>query len=231
MNPDIYWFLPSSGDSRYLGKSKYGRQVDPAYLSQVAVAADTLGFDGILIPVGAACEDPWLTAAALAHATKRLKLLVAFRPSSQAPALAARMTATLDRLTAGRLQLNIVPGGDGAELAADGVFLEHDERYAQADEFLDVWSALMAGETVDYEGEYVQAKGARLVLPPVQTPYPPIYFGGSSPAAHALAAKHVDAYLTWGEPPEAVAAKIADVRGRAAARPTLSRSKHLTPAS
>jgi alkanesulfonate monooxygenase len=216
MNPDIYWFLPTSGDSRYLGKSKYGRTTDAQYLSQVAVAADTLGYDGMLIPVGAGCEDPWITAAALAHVTHRLKLLVAFRPSLVLPGVAARMAAALDRVTNGRLQLNVTPGGDAAELAGDGVFLEHDERLAQAEEFTHVWKGLMAGETVSFQGKHLNVVEGKLVFPPVQQPHPPLFFGGSSPASHEYAAKHVDLYLTWGEPPAAVAEKIADVRARAA---------------
>jgi alkanesulfonate monooxygenase len=217
MNLSIYWFLPTSGDSRYLGKSKYGRLTDSEYLNQVAVAADTLGYDGILIPTGVGCEDPWVTAAALAPITRWTNLLVAFRPGLLLPGVAARMAASLDRATNGRLQVNIVPGGDAAELASDGVFLSHDQRYAQAEEFLDIWKALLSGETVDYKGEHFNVQQGKLVFPPVQKPYPPVFFGGSSPAAHALAAKHVDLYLTWGEPPAAVAEKIADVRAKAAA--------------
>ncbi len=216
MTLNLYWFLPTSGDSRHLGRSKYGRLTDGDYLNQVAVAADTLGYDGILIPTGAGCEDPWITAATVASVTRYLNLLVAFRPSLLLPAVAARMAASLDRASGGRLQVNIVPGGDAAELAADGVFLEHDLRFAQADEFLDIWKALLAGQTISHDGEHLSIKNGKLVLPAVQRPHPPIFFGGSSPASHALAAKHVDLYLTWGEPLDAVAAKIADVKARAA---------------
>ncbi len=215
MSLDVYWFLPSSGDSRYLGKSDYGRVVTNEYLRQVAVAADNLGYDGILIPTGAGCEDPWVTASTLVPVTSRLKFLVAVRPDTVLPTVAARMAATLDRASNGRLQVNIVSGGDPAELAADGVFLEHDQRYGAADEFLDIWKALLSGEKLDYQGEYYHVKGGRSLFPPQQKPYPPVYFGGSSLAAQALAAKHVDAYLTWGEPPAAVAEKIASVRAQA----------------
>ena len=215
MSLDIYWFLPSSGDSRYLGKSDYGRIVSNAYLSQVAVAADNLGYDGILIPTGAGCEDPWVTASSLVPVTKKINFLVAVRPDTILPTVAARMAATLDRASGGRLRINIVSGGDAVELAGDGVFLTHDERYEAADEFLDIWKALLSGEKLDYEGKHYKIKGGRALFPPHQKPYPPVYFGGSSPAAHNLAAKHVDAYLTWGEPPAAVAEKIANVRALA----------------
>jgi alkanesulfonate monooxygenase len=217
MTPSVYWFLPSSGDSRYLGQTKYGRLVTNDYLRQVAVAADSLGYDGLLIPTGVGCEDPWVTASTLAPATQRLRLLLAFRPSLLLPGVAARMAAALDRASGGRLQVNIVPGGDATELAADGVRLTHDDRYAQADEFLQVWKQLLTGRKTDFDGKYFQIKGARNLFAPVQQPHPPVYFGGSSPAAHAFAARHADVYLTWGEPPAAVAEKIADVRARAAA--------------
>ena len=149
--------------------------------------------------------------------TQRIKLLVALRTSLGGPTASARQAATLDQaLGEGRLLLNVVPGGDATELAADGVFLDHDARYAAGDEFLTVWRRLLQGEKVDFDGEHIQVRGAQNFHTPASRPYPPLYFGGSSPAAHALAAKHVDAYLTWGEPPAAVAEKIADVRRRAA---------------
>lgn len=216
MSLDIFWFLPTSGDTRYLGESASGRSVTNEYLRQVAVAADTLGYDGILIPTGSGCVDPWVTAASIAPVTRKLKLLVAVRTALTRPAAAARMAATLDQALHGRLLINVVAGGDAAELAADGIFLDHDARYAEAGEFLTIWRQLLAGETVNFDGKYHQIRDGKNYFPPVQKPYPGVYFGGSSPAAHELAAEQVDAYLSWGEPPAAVAEKIADVRARAA---------------
>ncbi|WP_206614103.1 FMNH2-dependent alkanesulfonate monooxygenase [Paenirhodobacter populi] len=217
LTPDIFWFLPTSGDTRYLGKSDFGREPTNAYMRDIAVTAERLGYDGLLIPTGASCQDPWVTAASLISQTSRIKLLVALRTSIMGPTASARQAATLDQALGGRLLLNVVPGGDATELAADGVFLSHDERYEAADEFLTVWrSILSSDQPYSFAGKHLKVENARNFFPPVQRPYPPLYFGGSSPAAHALAAKHVDAYLTWGEPPEAVAEKIADVRARAA---------------
>jgi alkanesulfonate monooxygenase len=99
------------------------------------------------------------------------------------------LTATVDRLSEGRLLINVVTGGDPAEAEGDGVFLSHDERYVATHEFLEVWRRVLAQETVDYDGKYVKVKGARVFYPPVQRPHPPLYFGGSSPAAHDLAAE------------------------------------------
>ena len=218
MSLDIFWFLPTSGDTRYLGKSNSGRTATNEYLQQIAVAADNLGYDGILIPTGSGCLDPWVTASSVASVTRRLKLLVALRTALTKPTAAARMAATLDQATQGRLLLNVVAGGDSTELAADGIFLDHDERYEEASEFLGIWRRLLAGEKVDFEGKHHRVKGAKLYFDAIQRPHPPLYFGGSSAAAHELAAEHVDAYLSWGEPPAAVAEKIADVRARAARR-------------
>lgn len=215
-SPDVFWFLPTSGDTRYLGTSDFGRAPTTAYLRDIATTVDRLGYDGMLIPTGASCLDPWIVAATLAPVTNRVKLLVALRTSISGPTAAARQAAALDEALQGRLLLNVVPGGDPRELAADGAFFSHDGRYENAEEFLTVWKRLIQGETVDFHGKHVRVEGAKNFHPGPQTPWPPLYFGGSSDAAHELAGKHVDAYLTWGEPPAAVAEKIADVRARAA---------------
>ena len=216
----IFWFLPTHGDSRYLGTSEGARSVDLAYLQQIAGAADRLGYEGVLIPTGRSCEDPWVIASSLIGATQRLKFLVAVRPGLHQPSLAARMAATFDRLSGGRLLVNLVTGGDQAELEGDGVYLNHASRYEQSTEFIRIWREIIArsheGGSFDYDGQHLSVKGARLLFPPVQKPHPPVWFGGSSEAAHELAAEQVDAYLTWGEPPAEVARKVADVRARAA---------------
>jgi alkanesulfonate monooxygenase len=212
---DVLWFLPTHGDGRYLGTSHGARSVDLPYLQQIARAADSLGFAGVLLPTGRSCEDAWVVAAALTPLTERLRFLVAVRPGIVAPTTAARMTATLDRLSGGRVLLNIVTGGDPSESEGDGVFLDHDGRYAAAAEFLSVYKRILVGETVDFQGEHLRVRGAKILYPPVQRPHPPLYLGGSSPAAHHMAACQADVYLSWGEPPDAVAAKIADVRERA----------------
>ncbi|OAK61125.1 alkanesulfonate monooxygenase [Variovorax paradoxus] len=215
----IFWFLPTHGDSRYLGTSEGARPIDLTYLQQIAGAADNLGYEGVLIPTGRSCEDPWVIASSLIGATRKLKFLVAVRPGLHQPSLAARMAATFDRLSGGRLLVNLVTGGDQAELEGDGVYLDHAARYEQSAEFIRIWREIIArshdGQSFDYEGKHLSVKGAKLLYPPVQKPYPPVWFGGSSAAAHDLAAEQVDAYLTWGEPPAEVAKKIADVRARA----------------
>jgi len=186
------------------------------YLTQVARAAEQLGFEAALTPTGMWCEDAWLTTAMLSQQTERLKFLVAFRPGMLTPTLAAQMAATYQRHSPGRLLLNIVTGGEPTEQRGYGDFLSKDERYARGAEFLHVVRALWRGERVDFAGEHIRVEGAELERVP--DPVPPIYFGGSSPAAGDVAAEHADVYLTWGEPPEQVAEKIAWVRKLAADR-------------
>jgi len=216
----LLWFIPTHGDSRYLGSAVGARAASFDYFRQIAVAADSLGYEGVLIPTGRSCEDPWIVAASLIEVTRRLKFLVALRPGLVTPSLAARMAATFDRLSGGRLLINLVTGGDAAELAGDGQFLDHAERYVQSKEFMTIWREVMArshdGQGFDFDGQHLQVKDAKLLYPGLQRPYPPLYFGGSSEAAHELAAEQFDTYLTWGEPPAAVAEKVADVKRRAA---------------
>lgn len=217
----IYWFIPTHGDSRYLGTSQGARAADFNYFKQIALAADSLGYEGVLIPTGRSCEDSWILAASLIDVTRELKFLVALRPGLVQPAQSARMAATLDRLSGGRVLVNLVTGGDAEELEGDGLFLDHEARYELSSEFMTVWRELLSrshhGQAFDFAGKHLQVKGSKLLYPPVSNPYPRAFFGGSSAAAHDLAARQLDAYLTWGEPPAAVAQKVADIRRRAAA--------------
>ena len=216
----ILWFIPTHGDARYLGTSHGARAADFAYFKQVAIAADSLGYEGVLLPTGRSCEDSWVLAASLIDVTRRLKFLVALRPGLVQPAQSARMAATFDRLSGGRLLVNLVTGGDREELEGDGLFLPHEQRYELSTEFLTIWRELLershTDESFDFEGTQLRVKGSKLLYPPVNRPYPPVFFGGSSPEAHELAAAQLDTYLTWGEPPAAVASKVADIRERAA---------------
>jgi alkanesulfonate monooxygenase len=149
----------------------------------------------------------------LSQVSERLKFLVAFRPGLVSPYLAAQMAGTFQNLSGGRLLLNVVTGGEGHEQRMFGDFLDKPERYERCDEFLTIVRALWRGETVDFRGKHLQVENATLAQIP--DPVPEIYFGGSSPAAGDVAGKHADVYLTWGEPPEAVAEKVKWIRGLA----------------
>jgi alkanesulfonate monooxygenase len=217
----LHWYLPTSGDGRTLRTAdspllereqpgtNAGRAATLDYLGQIARSAEQLGFEAALLPTGTWCPDAWMVAAALSQVTKRLKFLVAFRPGFLAPTLAAQQAATLQRITGGRLLLNIVTGGEETEQRRYGDFLDKDARYARTDEFLTIVRGAWSGEPYTFEGEHLSVDGALMIDPPSP---PGIYFGGSSGAALPVAARHSDVYLTWGEPPALAAEKIARVR-------------------
>ena len=225
MSPRFFWFLPTTGDGRSIVGGSHAssnraipngyRAPSRRYLADVARAADRLGFEGVLTPTGTWCEDAWLTTAALLNETEKLKFLVAFRPGLIPPTLAAQQTATLQRFSEGRVLLNVVSGGDDAEQRRFGDWLGHDERYARTREFLQIVKSIWTQESVDFTGKYYNVADARVSAPP--NPLPEIYFGGSSAPALPIAAEFADVYLTWGEPPQAAAAKIERVREQAGA--------------
>ncbi len=225
----LHWFLPTSGDGASLVASGEAsrsaeidrptrRQVDAhasslEHLIRVAMAAEDAGFDAVLTPTGSHCPDAWITTAALSQWVSRLRFLVAFRPGTITPTLAAQQAATFQHLTGGRLALNIVTGGEDDEQRRFGDPLDKDGRYARTDEFLTVLRGASTGEPFDFVGEHLWAEGA--IAPLARRP-PEIWFGGSSDAAVAVAAKHADVYLTWGIPPPAAEEHIERVRSAAA---------------
>src|SRR4029453_16486683 len=159
---DFHWFLPTNGDSRDIVGGGHGVPVGAAGgvrpltvgdLGQIARGAEKLGFVGALTPTGAWCEDAWITTAMLSEATERLKFLVAFRPGLISPPLAAQMSSSFQRLSGGRLLLNVVTGGESKEQRQFGDFLDKDARYARTAEFLGVVRALLGGETGQRRGE------------------------------------------------------------------------------
>jgi len=120
------------------------------------------------------------------------------------------MAGTFQNLTGGRLLLNVVTGGESHEQRMYGDFHDKDARYERCDEFLSVVRALWRGETVNFDGQHIKVEEAK--LDQIPDPVPEIYFGGSSPAAGTVAARHADVYLTWGEPPSAVREKLDWIR-------------------
>lgn len=222
MSITLHWFLPTHGDGRSIvdrpAESAFAagvpREPHIDYLAQVAQAAEAAGFTGMLTPTGTWCQDAWLTTAALLARTRRIKFLVAFRPGSLTPTLAAQQAVTYQQVSGGRLLLNVVTGGDPVEQARFGDHLSHDERYDRTDEFLAIVRAIWSGEPVDFTGEHYRVEGAEAYTVP--DPVPPLYFGGSSDAGMRVAARRADVHLTWGEPPDAVAEKIAKLRKYAA---------------
>ena len=214
---DIHWFLPTGGDSRDVlpdGENPHQRPPDMGYLAQVARACDDLGYGAVLTPCGTGCEDAWLATAALLPLTSRLKFLVAFRPALLSPTLAAQMASTYQRLSGGRLKINIVTGAEQAELARFGIWEDKDTRYERTGEFIEVMRRAWSGSPADFTGKHFTVEGA--TTREVPNPVPEIYFGGASAAAEAVAAEGVDVYLAWGEPPAMVSERLDRMRELAA---------------
>jgi alkanesulfonate monooxygenase len=214
----IHWFLPTGGDSRDIlptAEASHRRGPSHRYLADVARACDALGFDAVLTPCGTGCEDAWITTASLIPMTRRLKFLVAFRPAMLSPTLAAQMASTYQRMSGGRLCINIVIGAEPAEMARFGDFSPKDERYERAGEFLEILDGAWDDEPFDFSGEHYRVEAATTRRTP--EPRPPIYFGGASPAAETVAARHVDVYLAWGETPDMIGERLDRMRALAAA--------------
>jgi alkanesulfonate monooxygenase len=218
MTLTLHWFLPTAGDSRDIvpaGADGHHRAPSIDYLGQIAEAAERLGFEGVLTPTGTWCEDAWVTTAALLGRTQRLKFLVAFRPGLISPTLTAQMASTYQRISGGRLLVNVVTGGDDSEQHRFGDWLGKEERYARTGEFLSILRQAWTDTPADLDGDYYHVAGATTHTPP--SPTPPIYFGGASEAAERVAAQYADVYLTWGEPPAMVRERVERARELAAA--------------
>ncbi len=192
--------------------------VDPEYIVDFARAHEDAGFDMALTGYSSSTPDGFEVAGYAAAHTERLGFLIAHRPGFVAPTLAARKTATLDRLTGGRVALHIISGGSDVEQRQDGDWLDHDARYRRTDEYLEVmkrvWSA---AEPFDHQGEFYRLEGAYSEARCLQRPHTPLFFGGASDIALDVASRRADLLALWGEPRAAVAERIADVRRRVAA--------------
>ncbi len=190
--------------------------VDGDYVRRFAQAHEEAGFDRILVPYYSTDADAILIGAYAASSTKRIGLMLAHRPGFVAPTLAARTFATLDQLSGGRVAIHVISGGDDKEQQRDGDYLNHDGRYARTDEYIQILKQIWTSAApVDHEGKYYRFRGAFSSVKPVQKPYPPIYFGGSSDAAIDVAGRHADIYAFWGETKEQVRDTVAKVKASA----------------
>ncbi len=211
------WFLPTRGDTDDYGdplKVPAGMEM----FSRVARAAEDAGFEYMLIPVGHQCWDAWMTGALMIGQTKKLRMLVAARPSYINPVLLAKMIATCDQLSGGRISVNLIAGQSDQENEAEGVKWSKEERYEIMDEEVTILKKLWtqgSGRT-DHAGKYYTLKQAELTPKPLQKPYPNFYLGGGSGQAWELSAKHSDVHLFWGDTIERIQSNMRDIRALAA---------------
>lgn len=211
------WFLPTRGDTDDYGtplKVPAGMEM----FSRVAEAAEAAGFEYMLIPVGHQCWDAWMTSALMIGRTKSMRMLVAARPSYINPVLLAKMIATLDQLTGGRISVNLIAGQSETENIAEGVRWSKEQRYEIMDEEVTILKKLWTsgGKPTDHDGKYFTLKKAELVPQPFQKPHPRFYLGGGSGQAAELSAKHSDVHLFWGDTIEQISANMKLMRHLAA---------------
>jgi FMNH2-dependent dimethyl sulfone monooxygenase len=217
-----YWLPVFGGWLRNVDDE--GMEASWDYVKRLARRSEEIGFDLTLIAelnlndikgMDAPSLDAWSTAAALAAVTERLEIMVAVRPTFHAPALLAKQAANIDRISGGRLALNVVSSWWATEARKYGVqFDEHDDRYARTSEWLDVVDGLWKSPVFSHSGKYYSVDEGILEPKPLRDPRPTLYAGGESPAAKALIAQKCDAWLTHGDPPETIAAKVADMSAR-----------------
>jgi alkanesulfonate monooxygenase len=197
--------------------ARKGPIIDLAHIAAAAAIHENGGFDRVLFAFNSTSPESILIAQHVASQTRELKLMIAHRPGFTTPTLAARQLATLDQLTGGRVAVHIITGGNDQELAQDGDHLTKDERYERTSEYLDIvrreWTS---DKPFDYSGKYYRVDGAFGAVKPEGIDGVPIYFGGSSEAAFAVAGKHADIYALWGETYEQVSETIHRVRAEAA---------------
>jgi alkanesulfonate monooxygenase len=207
------WFLPTRGDTDDYGEPhKIAAGMD--MFSRVARAAEGAGFDYMLIPVGHLCWDAWMAGAMMAGCTTRMRMLIAARPSYINPVLLAKMIATFDQLSGGRISVNLIAGQSEIENIAEGVKWSKEERYAIMDEEVQILKALwtQGSARTDFDGTYYQLKQAELTPKPLQKPHPKFYLGGGSREAAELSARHSDVHLFWGDTYARIEANIAMLR-------------------
>lgn len=238
MSIDFYWRIPTHGCSSSIRQRNSNRgdwsPLAPGnqapglrdgapdgtsyidHMAEIARAAEISGFVGGLLPSFPMTDDPWVISAALARATKAFRFMIAFQPGFLSPVRAARMSASLQRATNGRVVYNIITGGGGPAQRWWGDSFDHDDRYGRTTEFLDVLKGVWKQAPFDHKGRFYEVAGGGLPEALAREDIPTIYFSGSSEAALQSAAQHADYYLSWLEPFEQLRAKFAQVKARTA---------------
>ncbi|KAF2805878.1 alkanesulfonate monooxygenase [Mytilinidion resinicola] len=174
--------------------------VDPDYLVRYARALDDYDFDYTLQPYDSGGFDPWTMGATIAAATKKLKVIIALRPNTVYPTVAAKALATLDQLSKGRAVVHFIAGGSDAEQAREGDFLDKAQRYERLEEYIRILRrAWESAEPFDWNGKHYQFKQHSNRVRPVNGTIP-VSVGGSSDEAYRVGGALADIFGLWGEP-------------------------------
>ncbi|MGY2188886.1 LLM class flavin-dependent oxidoreductase [Pseudomonas sp. SDO5591_S426] len=210
------WFCPTLGDTSSFGDPSQDIPRSLEHFERVAIAAENAGFDYMLLPVSAICWDAWVVASYLAARTTRLKMLAALKPGYIHPVTQAKMIATFDQLSQGRIYLNLIAGVSDKDAYAEGQFVAKEDRYDQLLEEVELMKRLWTEQDVEHNGKYFQVHGPKIMPATVQQPHPPFFLGGGSDQAAEISAKHSSVHLFWGDYPERIAGQIIEMRARAA---------------
>ncbi len=210
------WFLPTAGDATSLGDRAGHIPASLELFDRVIASAEAAGFEYLLVPVNTDCWEAWITAAIMIGRSRSIRMLVAARPGYIAPFLVAKMVATFDQLSQGRISVNLIAGQSELESRAEGIRAGKEERYELMAEEVRILKTLWSAPgRVDFTGTFHELSGARLVPRPWQQPYPRFYLGGGSAQAWAISAEHADVHLFWGDTYERIEANIAAIRALA----------------
>jgi alkanesulfonate monooxygenase len=210
------WFLPTAGDTTAYGVAS--AQVAPSLelFDKVVAAAETAGFEYMLVPVQTACWEAWISSAMMVARSKSIRMLVAARPSYINPVLLAKMVAAFDQLSGGRICINLIAGQSEQENASEGIKWGKEERYEIMEEEVSLLKLLWTQPAVTFDGKFYQLKGAQVRPRPFQKPHPPFYLGGGSQQAWEISAKHSDVHLFWGDTYDRIRTNMAVIREMAA---------------
>ncbi len=210
------WFLPTAGDTTAYGVNEAFVPQSLELFDKVVAAAETAGFEYMLVPVQTACWEAWISSAMMVGRSKSIRMLVAARPSYINPVLLAKMISAFDQLSGGRICINLIAGQSEAENAQEGVKWGKEERYEIMEEEVTLLKLLWTQPSVTYEGKFHQLKGAQVRPRPLQKPYPKFYLGGGSRQAWEISAKHSDVHLFWGDTYDRIRTNMAEIRQMAA---------------
>ena len=215
----FHWSMSAAGDPYRATRARAAVSGIPDLEAHIEFCrvAEQCGLEYLLTAFGFHRPDATVLAAALGMMTKRIKFLVAVRSGLCSPTFFAQQVNTISVLTGGRIGLNIVNGHTEREQRYYGDFLDHDQRYARTDEFLDVCRALWARRgPVTHSGQYFRIDGAVLNTPFVapERSEPEVYIGGASPQAVQQACKYDACLLTTPAPPDELAVRLAPLRER-----------------
>jgi alkanesulfonate monooxygenase len=178
-----------------------GAPLDPEYLTRYARALDDYEYNYTLVPYDSSYFDPWTVGATIAAVTKKLKVIIALRPNTLYPTVAAKALTTLDQLSQGRVVVHFIAGGSDVEQAREGDFLTKEQRYERLEEYIKILRrAWESPEPFDWDGKHYQFKQFRNLVRPVNGSSIPVSVGGSSPDAYRIGGSLADIFGLWGEP-------------------------------